>query len=260
MTKKAETPKAAKSHAKTVRTTKEKVSAPEPKADASKKNTKAETPSEPAAPKPSEKNTKAETPSKPAAPIAMEKMKAAIKIEGGPASAAGLEQMPAASAPATPTAPKVPAPPTVEPAPATSPVEPAPTAPPPPTRAEPLELPRGALIVMRKSGGLKFTSLEVVIYPDGRVTFGGGDNAKHDFERAARRLLDVQIVRMRRALESSGFFRMKSASGHQPPDGYAYELAARVGIQSNLIEFFTGGIPASLTALVEQLTQWLPSE
>jgi len=43
----------------------------------------------------------------------------------------------------------------------------------------------GALIALRKSGGLKFSSREIVVYPDGRVTYDGGDTAKSALTRAA---------------------------------------------------------------------------
>jgi hypothetical protein len=128
-----------------------------------------------------------------------------------------------------------------------------------PAVAEPLELPKGAMVVLRLSGGMKFSSHEVVVYPDGRVTLGGGDTAHDAYQRVSRRLLDAQIVRMRRALEQSGFFRMKAQTGSQPPDGYAYELVARVGNRFNRIEFFTGSVPNSLQPLIEQLTQLLPN-
>jgi hypothetical protein len=153
--------------------------------------------------------------------------------------AAALEAVPASSVPPVPAVATPPAAPVTE---------------------EPLELPKGALVALRKSGGMKFSSHEVVVYPDGRVTLEGGDTTKTVVVRATRRLLDVQIVRMRRALEQSGFVRMKSQAGNQPPDAFAYELAARVGNRSNRLEFFTGSVPNSLQSLVEMLTQLLPSE
>jgi len=41
--------------------------------------------------------------------------------------------------------------------------------------ADTLRLPRGALVAMRRSGGLKFRSREVVVYRDGRVNYDDGD-------------------------------------------------------------------------------------
>src|SRR5712692_2840423 len=136
------------------------------------------------------------------------------------------------SPPAKPTPPAVPAPSAVGG---------------PPSKVEPLELPKGALIAYRKSGGLKFSSREIVVYPDGRVTFGGGDTAKTALEsRATRKLMDAQIMKMRRTLDQSGFWKMKAPAGKHGGDAYAMEIVARVGANSNQMELFTGGVPDSL--------------
>ncbi|MEP7199170.1 MAG: hypothetical protein ABI874_05060 [Chloroflexota bacterium] len=130
----------------------------------------------------------------------------------------------------------------------------------PPSKAEPLELPKGALIAYRKSGGLKFSSREVVVYPDGRVTYGGGDKAKTALTRASRKLNDAQVTKLRRTLDSSGFWQMNPPEGKHGGDAFAHELVSRVGPKHNQFEVFTGAIPDALTALIEQMEKLLPSE
>lgn len=127
--------------------------------------------------------------------------------------------------------------------------------------AEKLELPKGAMLAFRKSGGLKFSSREIVVYPDGRVTYGGGDTAKTALEsRAARKLTDAQVMRMRRMLDQANFWKMQSPPGAQSPDAYAYEIVARVGNKHNQMEVFDGGIPDVLMPLIEQMNRLMPSE
>ena len=130
----------------------------------------------------------------------------------------------------------------------------------PAPKHERLLLPLGAFIAYRKSGGLKFSSREIVIYPDGRISYGGPDLSKQIYDRATRKLNDGQIARLRKTLDQTGFFRLASAQGNQPPDSFAHEIAARLGNRSHMVEVFDGGIPASLAPLLEQLSAWLPKE
>ena len=124
---------------------------------------------------------------------------------------------------------------------------------------KPMELPKGALIAFRKSGGLKFSSWEIVVYPDGRVTYDGGDTAKTSLTRAARRMSDAQVVKLRRTLENN-FFGLKLPKTKPDPDGYVIEIAARVGGKNNHVELNAAGMPGALNSLVEQLTVLLPSD
>lgn len=144
-------------------------------------------------------------------------------------------------------APSVPAPASADPAPGQKPVE-------------PLGLPKGGFIAFRKSGGLKFSSSEMLLYPDGHITYGGAELSRDARTRSSRRLNDAQIMRLRRLLDQSGFFGMKPAAASQSPDTYAYEVAARVGSKHNALELFTGTIPDSMQALIEQLEKLLPSD
>jgi len=140
--------------------------------------------------------------------------------------------------------------------------KPAPTSHQKPVRPkiEPLQLPKGALIAFRKSGGLKFSTREIVLYPDGRVSFGGPDVSKEVYARVPRKLNDAQIARLRKTLDHVNFFRMTSAQGDQPPDSFAYEIIARTGNRTNYVEVFDGSIPDALMALIQQLSALMPRE
>ena len=115
--------------------------------------------------------------------------------------------------------------------------------------------------MLRKSGGLRFTSHEVVVYPDGRVTYEGGDTAKTALEsRVRRKLTDAQIVRMRKLLDQANFWRMPPTTGKQSPDAFAYEIVARIGSKHNRVELFDGSIPDAMQPLVEQMNKLMPGE
>lgn len=123
-------------------------------------------------------------------------------------------------------------------------------------KIEPLQLPKGALIAFRKSGGLKFSSRAIVIYPDGRLMPGGTDLPKQSS--APQKLNDPQIAELRRLLEQAGFMRLRLGGGSQPPDSYAYEIVAQADGKSNSVEVFDGKIPEALTPLIQRLTKLLP--
>lgn len=127
-------------------------------------------------------------------------------------------------------------------------------------KPEPLQLPKGALLAMRQSGGHKFTSSEIVIYPDGHVAYGGGDTSHKAYERGARKLNDGQVVGLRHSLDRVNFWRMPATTGKQNPDAFAYEITARVGSKANSIQVFDGSIPDSLKPILEQLKKLMPSE
>jgi hypothetical protein len=122
-------------------------------------------------------------------------------------------------------------------------------------KIDPLQLPKGALIAFRKSGGLKFSSREIAIYPDGRVSSSGTDLPKQ--AGTPPKLSDAPIVELRRMLEQVSFLRLKSAGGQQPPDSYAYEIVAQMDGKTNYVEVFDGKMPEALTPLIQRLTKLL---
>ncbi len=125
--------------------------------------------------------------------------------------------------------------------------------------ADKLQLPEGGLVAMRKSGGLRFTSREVVIYPDGRVATDG-DPARASTQPApTRRLSDKDLVELRQALEKTNLHELPHTSGQQNPDAFAYEIAAHIGAASYSLEVFDGSIPGQLAPLVALLTKLMRS-
>jgi len=130
----------------------------------------------------------------------------------------------------------------------------------PTTNAEPLQLPLGAFIAYRTSGGAKASSREIVVYPDGRVSFGGPDVSKQIYSRVGRKLNDGQMARLRKLLDQVNFFRLQIEPSHQPPDALAHEIIARIHARSNHIEVFDGSIPDALAPLIQQLDALMPKE
>ena len=126
---------------------------------------------------------------------------------------------------------------------------------PPPGDEERLLLPRGAWIAMRKSGGFKFSSREVVVYRDGRVTDTSSGVGKRTGTRATRKLTDAQLAELDRLLEQANFAELPATTGRQNPDAFAYEIAARIGRRTKTVEVFEGSIPKSLAPLIRQLRQ-----
>lgn len=127
----------------------------------------------------------------------------------------------------------------------------------PPQARKKLALPKGAFIAFRKSGGIKFSSREIVVYPDGRVTYDSQGEQKHGPERP-RKLNDAQIIQLRRSLEQANFFRLRSGEGEQSGDVFAFEIVARLGSRTNDVEFFTGNLPKVLEGLIQRLTDLMP--
>lgn len=129
----------------------------------------------------------------------------------------------------------------------------------PDIKPEPFRLPRSAFVGLRKSGGLAFTSSEVVVYPDGRVAYDARGVPQKEYTRLRRVLNDGQVISLRKLLDQTNFWQ-SSGGGTQNPDGYAYEIAARLGQRSNEIEVFDGSLPESLQPLIERLSKLLPQE
>ncbi len=127
-------------------------------------------------------------------------------------------------------------------------------------KPEPLQLPKGALIAFRKSGGALASTREIVLYPDGRVSFGGPDLGKEMYAHVPRKMNDAQIARLRKSLDHANFFRMSSAQGDPPPDAFAYEISARAGNRVNSVTVFDGAISDALKPLIDQLSALMPKD
>jgi hypothetical protein len=121
---------------------------------------------------------------------------------------------------------------------------------PKPASADTLRLPRGALVAMRRSGGLKFRSREVVVYRDGRVNYDDGESGP----RTIWTLSDTEMDELRGALEQAGLANLRAAGRHNP-DAFAYEIVARPARRLYSVEAFQGSIPASLAPLIQRLNR-----
>jgi hypothetical protein len=114
-----------------------------------------------------------------------------------------------------------------------------------------LTLPRTALLAFRKSGGLRFRSQTVIVFRSGWVlrTEGAQDKLCH--------LDAAALARLARLALCSGLARQRPSGARQPPDGSAYEVAARIGRHVRRAEVFDGSIPADLAALIRALSRLL---
>jgi hypothetical protein len=111
---------------------------------------------------------------------------------------------------------------------------------------------------MRRSGGLKFGSREVVVYRDGRVVHRRHDD-NFTVYRGADRLNEEQLAQLAGLLEQAEFVD-PAVAGRQSADAYAYEIAARVGRRLRTAEASTGAIPEALQPLIRWLSKLMAQD
>jgi hypothetical protein len=121
------------------------------------------------------------------------------------------------------------------------------------TQADRLTLPRGALVAMRRSGGFKFRSREVVAYRDGRVNYDDGEQGPHTIWT----LGDAEMAELRRALEQANLPRLAPTTGRQNPDAFAYEIVGRPSRRAYAAEVFQGSVPDAVKPLIQQLSRFM---
>ena len=114
-----------------------------------------------------------------------------------------------------------------------------------------LKLPRGAFIAFQQSGGLRFSTRGLIVYRDGRVV--SRRQGKLSVKGQARRITLEEVANLQETIAHSGLEKLSGSIGRPSPDGYAYELIARVGRKSKAIEFFDGSIPSAMQPLLSQL-------
>jgi hypothetical protein len=131
--------------------------------------------------------------------------------------------------------------------------------PPPDETLDAFRLPRSAFVGLRKSGGLRFTTREVVVYPDGRVAYDARGVPQKEYTRLRRVMNDGQVISLRKLLDQANFWATEGG-GEQNPDAYAYDIAARLGQRSNEITVYDGSVPENLKPLIERLSKYLPEE
>jgi hypothetical protein len=125
-----------------------------------------------------------------------------------------------------------------------------PTGQPAPPDTDPLTLPRGGLVAMRQSGGLRFRSREIVVYRSGKAVYR--QLAPTSEESATRQLPLSELVELHHLLKQSNFAKLL-VTGRQNADAFAYEIIARVGRRVHFVEAFEGSIPESLAPLIRKL-------
>jgi len=117
--------------------------------------------------------------------------------------------------------------------------------------ADQLQLPPGVFIAFRQSGGLRFSTREMMVYDDGQVI--ARRQGQPGTSEGSRRITPAEVSELKELIEQSGFFGLPQPIGRQSPDGYAYELIARIDRKSLSIEFFDGSIPPEIQPLLAQL-------
>lgn len=120
-----------------------------------------------------------------------------------------------------------------------------------PSPEQPVVLPRGAVIALQQSGGLRFSTRAVLVYRDGRVFFR--QQGKLGSREGSRRITPAEVGEIDELIKQSGLFELPPSIGRPSPDGYAYELIVRVGRKSKVSELFDGSIPAEVRPLLARL-------
>lgn len=123
---------------------------------------------------------------------------------------------------------------------------------------EPLTRPRGALVAMRKSGGIRFSWRLVVVHQDGRVIYKSNQIGAPPAAQVIGQLQSDQLAELRGAIVQADF-ASPPAGARQNPDAFAYEIIARVGRRNRATEAFEGSIPAGLRPLIRQLNALMPA-
>lgn len=121
-----------------------------------------------------------------------------------------------------------------------------------------LTRPRGALVAMRKSGGLHFSWRLVVVHRDGRVIYKSNEIGAPAAARVIDTLDAARLAELQAAIARADF-AARSFGARQNPDAFAYEIIARVGRKNRFAEAFDGSVPAGLRPLIAQLNQLIPA-
>lgn len=122
---------------------------------------------------------------------------------------------------------------------------------------ERLVLPHSGLVAMRRSGGLRFTSSEVIVYIDGHITTSNRVVPGSPPPQPVRNLSDKELAELYRALDKANLPELPASTGRQNPDAYAYELVARLGTETYSLEVFDGSIPPQADTLIRMLTRYM---
>ena len=124
---------------------------------------------------------------------------------------------------------------------------------------ERLGLPPDGLVAMSRSGGLRFTSRDVIVYKNGLVEVDRDPALSSTKSKATRILNDQDLAELYRVLDAINFSELPVTSGRPNPDAYAYEIVARIGGADYSVEAFDGSIPEQLSPLIRLLSAFLRS-
>jgi len=127
-----------------------------------------------------------------------------------------------------------------------------------PPNDEALRRPRGALIAMRKCGGIRFTCRLLVVRGDGRLIYKSDALGAPRSARVIGQLDAGQLAQLQALIAQTDFAASSHGTPRQNPDAFAYELIARVGRKNVFAEAFEGSIPEGLKPLIRQFNRLLP--
>jgi hypothetical protein len=115
------------------------------------------------------------------------------------------------------------------------------------TAAPAAALPEGALLVLRTSGGLNFSSTETVVYASGRITeMTGGEGTATEL--VARKATPAQLAAIQAAITDSAFADNRVVSA---PDGIVHEILGRVAASARRTEASSTHTSPALRALIK---------
>ncbi len=114
----------------------------------------------------------------------------------------------------------------------------------------------GAIVCMRMSGGISFSSREVSVFADGHVRSKHVEHG-NDGAAATELNLDARVLEDMVSLITAETFAPVSIIGNQRPDTYAYELVATVDNKVHDLEVFDGSIPKPVGELITLLKTYL---
>ncbi len=119
-----------------------------------------------------------------------------------------------------------------------------------------LDLPQNGLVALRKSGGLRFSSRAVTVLRSGWAL----QQAHIGPLSRPRRVAPSALEALRRLTLRARLGSLPDTIGRGSPDGFAYELAARIGHKVHHVTVDDGSIPPALDPLIRALTRLLPEE
>lgn len=129
--------------------------------------------------------------------------------------------------------------------------------PPPPAEEAPLALPSTALAVLRSSGGLRFSSREVVVFRDGRVSARDIAPLLWPRRRSMRILSAAEMEQLRRLIMAARLDEVVTPR-RASPDAFVDEVVTRWWGREWRAELYAGLMTEAQAALVAFLRDLIP--